>query len=119
MPERGKTHRTRSVKATLYDLLKAYADQRTRTLAKHSHVVKRREVWSIKDARAYLDRVMGASAPGEWVQLDLFLDQVLPTRHLSRTALAASFGASLEMARDGLVELQQEGPFAPIYIRKR
>jgi segregation and condensation protein A len=33
--------------------------------------------------------------------------------------LASSFGASLEMARDGLVDLRQAAPFAPIYMRKR
>ena len=40
-------------------------------------------------------------------------------QELAKTTLAASFGATLEMARDGLVELQQSAPFAPIYIRRR
>ena len=33
--------------------------------------------------------------------------------------LASSFGATLEMAREGHIELRQEGPFAPIYMRPR
>ena len=33
--------------------------------------------------------------------------------------MAASFGATLEVARDGLVELQQAEPYAPIYLRRR
>jgi segregation and condensation protein A len=33
--------------------------------------------------------------------------------------LASSFGATLEMAREGLVELSQAEPFAPIYMRRR
>jgi segregation and condensation protein A len=36
----------------------------------------------------------------------------------SRTVLASSFGASLEMAREGLIELRQDAPYAPIYMRK-
>ena len=72
----------------------------------------------IKDARTHLQRLVGASA-GQWVQLDMFLEQYLPSPELGRTALAASFGASLEMARDGLLEIRQEGPFAPIYMRRR
>ena len=35
-----------------------------------------------------------------------------------RTVLASSFGATLEMAREGHIELRQEGPFAPIYMRR-
>ena len=33
--------------------------------------------------------------------------------------MASSFGATLEMAREGLVEISQAEPFAPIYVRKR
>ena len=36
-----------------------------------------------------------------------------------RTVLASSFGATLEMAREGHIELRQEGPFEPIYMRSR
>ena len=102
----------------IYDLIKAYADQRKRTTVKRAHVVRRRVVWSIKDARQRLERLVGQSTGG-WVQLDLFLSQYLPTPELSRTALASSFGATLEMARDGLIELRQDGAFAPIQMRRR
>ena len=118
MPEGIKTIRERQYTAEIYDLLKAYAEQRSRRVVKRAHVVKKRQVWSIKDARAHLHRLVGASAGG-WVQLDLFLEQYLPSLELSKTAMAASFGATLEMARDGLVELQQAEPYAPIYLRKR
>ena len=36
-----------------------------------------------------------------------------------RAAIAATFAASLELARNGTVDLRQEGAFAPIYLRKR
>ena len=42
-----------------------------------------------------------------------------PAPDVARTALASSFGATLEMAREGLVEISQAEPFAPIYMRKR
>jgi segregation and condensation protein A len=119
MPEGVKTIRERQYTAEIYDLLKAYADQRARTVVKRTHVIKKRQVMSIKDARDRLARLVGESAAGEWLQLDLFLAEFTPTSELSRTALAASFGASLEMARDGLVELQQAAPFAPIYMRRK
>lgn len=103
--------------AEIVDLLKAYADQRRRTI-KVEHVVKARTVWSIKDARGRLERLVGAKL-GHWVQLDLFLVEYLPSPEAKRTVLASSFGASLEMAREGLVELRQEGPFAPLFVRQR
>ena len=36
-----------------------------------------------------------------------------------KTVMASSFGATLEMAREGHIELRQEGPFEPIYMRPR
>ncbi|HPG89209.1 MAG TPA: ScpA family protein [Hyphomicrobium sp.] len=117
MPETVKTTRDTTYTAEIYDLLKAYADQRRRTV-RVIHVVKARKVWSIKDARVRLEKLIGASA-GEWAQLDLFIEQYLPKGEEERTAIASSFGATLEMARDGLLEIRQDEPFAPIYMRKR
>ena len=116
-PQHVKVTRDTTYTATVYDLLKAYADQRKRTI-RVVHVVKARRVWSIKDARTRLESLVGASA-GDWAQLDLFLEQYLPHNEEERSALASSFGATLEMAREGLIELRQDGPFAPIYMRKR
>ncbi len=118
MPEGVRTIRTREHSAEIYDLLKAYAEQRTRTTVRRTHVIKRRTVWSIKDARQRLETLVGRAA-GSWVQLDFFLEQFLPSPELSRTALASSFGATLEMAREGHIEIRQAGPFAPLYIRRK
>jgi segregation and condensation protein A len=116
-PEHVKVTRDTTYTATVYDLLKAYADQRRRTI-RVVHVVKARRVWSIKEARQRLERLVGATS-GDWSQLDLFLEQYLPKNEEERSALASSFGATLEMAREGLIELRQDEPFAPIYMRKR
>ena len=118
MPETVKTIRERQYTAQIFDLLKAYTTQRTRNTTHRAHVVKKRTVWSIKDARLRLEKLMGSSVGG-WLQLDLFIEQYMPAPELSRTAIASSFGATLEMARDGLVDLRQEEPFAPIFMRRR
>jgi segregation and condensation protein A len=117
LPEPITVNRETTYKAMVYDLLKAYAEQRKRT-SRVVHVVKARRVWSIKDARQRLERLVGAT-DGDWAQLDLFLEQYLPQGEEERTALASSFGATLEMAREGLIEIRQDEPFAPIYMRKR
>ncbi len=116
-PETVRRRREIRYGADMYSLLKAYAIQRQRTI-KVVHTVKARKVWSIKDARNRLERLVGASI-GDWVQLDLFLEQYLPTGEDARSVRAASFGATLEMAREGLVDLRQEQAFGPIFMRRR
>jgi len=121
MPEGVRTIRVREYTAVIYDLLKAYAEQRRRT-AKRVHVIPRRTVWSIKEARQRLEALVGeltSEAAGQWLQLDKYLEQYLANPDVARTAVASSFGAALEMAREGLVEISQAEPFAPIYMRKR
>jgi segregation and condensation protein A len=115
-----ETHHT----AQIYDLLRAYADQRRRTI-KVGHVVKARKTWSIKDARARLEDMVGESVD-MWVQLDMFLTRFLPISADAstpppdtKTMLASSFGATLEMTREGLLDLRQDTPFGPIHIRRR
>jgi len=117
MPEGVRTIRVRQFTAAIYDLLKAYAEQRKKTI-KRVHVVPRRVVWSIKEARDRLEALVG-KCDANWLQLDTFLEQYGAAPDIARTALASSFGATLEMARDGVVELSQAAPFAPIYVRKR
>ncbi len=116
-PEGVRTIRVRKYTAMIFDLLKAYAEQRRRTV-KRVHVVPRRTVWSIKEARARLEVLLGEGAGG-WVHLDSFLRQYGAVPDIARTAQASSFGASLEMAREGLIEISQAEPFAPIYLRRR
>jgi segregation and condensation protein A len=116
-PEGVRTIRVRKYTAMIFDLLKAYADQRKRTV-KRVHVVPRRTVWSIKDARVRLEALLGERTD-EWVHLEAFLKQYGAVPDIARTARASSFGATLEMAREGLIELSQTGPYAPIYLRRR
>ncbi len=119
MPEGTKTIRETAYSATVYDLLHAYADQRRRTI-KVGHVVKARAVWSIKDARVRLERLMGdVQSATDWVAFEHYLERMLVTAEDGKTVLASSFGATLELAREGQLEIRQEGPFAPIYMRPR
>jgi len=122
MPEGVRTIRVREYTGMIYDLLKAYAEQRKRT-TKRVHVIPRRTVWSIKEARDRLEVLIGRWAgeqpAGAWVQFERYLEQYVSNADVARTAVASSFGAALEMAREGLVEISQAGPFEPIYMRKR
>ena len=119
MPEGTKTIRETEFTAKIYDLLHAYADQRRRTI-KVGHVIKVRPVWSIKDARLRLERLLGeAPSASEWMAFEYCLQELSGAHENGRTVMASSFGATLEMAREGTIELRQEGPFEPIYMRPR
>ncbi len=100
--------------ATLYDLLSAYARQSQKHARAHVRM-KPREVWSLVDAREALTRLLGRSE--EWTELDGWLIEYCVDPKMRRSARASSFSASLEMAREGLIELRQESAFAPIYMR--
>jgi segregation and condensation protein A len=118
MPEKIETVSEVRWTAEIFDLLKAYSQLRQRTV-KVTHVVKARRVWSIKQARTKLENLVG-QAIGDWVELDDCLRAYLGNAEAEeKTVVASSFGATLEMAREGLIELKQEEPFSPIYMRRR
>ena len=102
--------------ATIYDLLSAYANQRQKhALARVQ--VRQRSVWSLAEARVALDRLLGATT--DWARLDEYLIAYVVEPSQRATALASSFAASLELVREGLLEVHQHAAFAPLYVRKR
>jgi segregation and condensation protein A len=104
---------------SLYDLLRAYADQRQRNSVKVMRI-ERQPVLSLKEARRRLERLLGISTG--WMALDEHLDLFLGGNDTSmkrRTTLASSFTAMLELVREGEAELRQSQAFAPIYFRAR
>lgn len=100
--------------ASLYDLLAAYAGSRQRE-TNDEVLIARRRVWSLKDARAVLTRLIGDL--GEWSSLNAYLMAYLPEGSDRRSAIASVFAASLEMVREGQLEIKQEKAFAPIMLR--
>ena len=101
--------------ASLHDLLTAYAALRQRQ-AITNVTIERRSVWSLADARSILTRLVGDMA--DWTSLNHYLLRYLTTPEERRTAMASSFAASLEMVREGRIEIRQDGAFQPIYMRK-
>ncbi|MBX3567247.1 MAG: segregation/condensation protein A [Rhizobiaceae bacterium] len=102
--------------ASLYDLLTAYAIQRQKRAVSNVQIAAR-GVWSLKQARDILFRLIGAA--GEWTALDTFLMDYLVEPSERRTAVASTFAASLELAREGRVELRQVRAFGGLYMRSR
>ena len=102
--------------ATLYDLLSAYAQQRQRHALARVRFAKR-TVWSLAEAREALERLIGQSS--DWARLDEFLISFVVEPSMAPTVLASSFASTLELVREGMMEVHQQAAFAPLYVRKR
>ena len=116
MPETVIVDRRNEYTASLYDLLTAYASQRQRRAITNVRIA-RRGVWSLKEARNILSRLVGELR--DWAALDQFLLRYLASPDDRTTAMASSFAASLELVREGVLEVRQEQAFAPLYMRAR
>lgn len=112
MPEGLRTVRTAAWQAEIYDLIAAYGriSARTRPVM---HVVADREVMTLEAALERIAALVGTRI--DWSVIDSFLPP--GTGRLRKSALASSFVAALELARQGRVELRQQSPFAPLYLR--
>ncbi len=113
-PEPTIVEKRNEFSATLYDLLTAYATQRQRSAVNYVHISKR-VVWSLKEARELLIRMIGVIP--DWVPLDRYLWEFLSEPEMRSSVMASSFAASLELVREGRLELQQSESFAALYMR--
>jgi segregation and condensation protein A len=116
LPEPIRITRQNVYDANVYDLLKAYSQQRQRTAVTSLRMTPR-TVWSLKEARGELERLLGMNL--DWAPLDRLLAEFLVEPELRKTALASSFTATLEMTREGALEIRQAKSFAPLLVRRR
>ncbi len=111
--------RTRSVSytATLLDLMQAYARIRTRDEFR-PFVVDRDRILTLEQALEKLRPLIGFA--GDWTDLESYLPVGwTEDPGLRRSATAATFAATLELAKSGDIEIRQGETFAPIQIRRK
>ncbi|EQB31649.1 segregation and condensation protein A [Sphingobium ummariense] len=99
--------------ASLYDLIQAYGQIRARTQPV-VHMVAVRPVMTLDEAIQRVGSLVGAAL--DWTALEAFLPEGRDGP-MARSALASSFVAALELAKQGRVEIRQEGIFEPIFLR--
>lgn len=112
-PEGLRVLRKARWEAEIYDLIAAYGriSARTRPVM---HVVAQRDVMTLEEAIARVSALIGTRI--QWTTLQSFLPEGASGSY-ARSALASSFVAALELARQGRVEIQQKSAFAPLYLR--
>jgi segregation and condensation protein A len=112
-PEGLKIVRKSLWQADLYDLISAYGFVRARN-EPAIHVVGRRPVMTLEEALLRVERMLGTRL--EWTRIEEFLPET-EDNEFRKSALASSFVAALELARKGKLELNQEAPFSPLFVR--
>jgi segregation and condensation protein A len=116
-PEGIRIIKTPQYADTLLDLLKAYSTQRVKKIAHTNYALQRLPIFAIEDARHRLEKMLGVII--DWSTIEMLVPNEFATGEQRRTGIASTLSASLEMVRDGLVELRQMAPFAPLYMRRR
>jgi segregation and condensation protein A len=106
------------ISASLAALLRAYLAVARRGLSQQTYIPPTHLLWSVQDAIERLTRMLGGLPPG-WTSLETLLPDGLTSPLQRRNAYASALVASLEMARNGLLALEQHAAFAPILLSPR
>jgi segregation and condensation protein A len=112
-PEGLRVVRQARWEAEIYDLIAAYGriSARTRPVM---HVVAVRDVMTLDEAIDRVSTLLGTRI--DWSAIETFLPEGASGAY-RKSALASSFVAALELARQGRLELRQKSAFAPLYLK--
>lgn len=105
----------------LLDVLKAYGNIRQRTESQ-TYELPVFKLMSMDNALQRLTKMLGRLPRGGqgsvWATLESFLPEGIRDRLYGRSAAASTFTAGLELAKQGVLEVRQDGLFCPIYLRQ-
>ena len=115
-PEPVSVTRHHIYELSLYDLLKAYSEHKTRGAAADIRIHKR-ALYTLDKAIERLSEMLGVAL--DWTNLEQFMPQDIDDPQIVRSAKASMFTASLELAKNGKADIIQKQIFGPLYIRGR
>ncbi|MEJ5978676.1 ScpA family protein [Novosphingobium sp. PS1R-30] len=113
-PEGLRVDRKNAWQCEWFDLIQAYGQVKART-APVVHVVRDRMVMTLDSALSRVSSLLGVTL--DWMELRDFLPPHADPR-LKRSALASSFVACLELAKQGKAEMVQDVTFGPLHMRR-
>ena len=112
LPERIESR----TETDITELLQAYAGVRRRQDSM-ALSIRPSHLHTVEAAIGRLNAMLGMAF--EWRTLEAFLPLITGNSVLQRSAWAATFTASLQLAKDGQLQIRQEERFGPIYLRAR
>jgi len=105
---------------SLLDLLQAYGGIEQRKQSKE-YDLPVFSLMSTESAMERLTKMLGSlprkGASSAWATLQSFIPEGLDDPLYARSAMASTFTAGLELAKQGQLEFRQEGAFRPVYMR--
>lgn len=113
-PEGIEVFQSHVYEVSLFDLLKAYGDNRRRADSSQL-IIETSNLYSLSDALERLSRQIGHTV--EWTALAAFFPKEMTDALVFRSAVASTLAASLELVRDGKAAIRQPNAFGPIQIR--
>ena len=116
-PEQIQVTPSTELEGDLFDLMKAYADQRRTSAARHYQPAAPK-AFPLEDARDHLRGLLGQL--GAWRSLAAVTPEPLDEAGPSRVSyLASTLSATLELVKEGALETRQLEPFTDVYLRAR
>ena len=102
---------------SLYDLLKCYSEINTQKSFQKINIPKLPVMTTdvgIKEIKKNLSNIK------DWTNLEKMIpENILKNKRISKTGLAGIFAASLELTKEGDIDISQKKIFDNIYIKKR
>ena len=102
---------------TLYDLLKNIVDIDTRKKIKNFKL-NLNKVFTVEEAMKNLKKIFELKND-KWIPLENIMKNKETDNLIRKSYTASHFSASLELAKEGVINIRQHAPFAPIYIKKK
>jgi segregation and condensation protein A len=113
-PEEFGRNSTSIYEVSIYDLLSAYGEHTHRSNVKTLHI-QGSDLFSPDDA---IQRMVGMVGKiPNWARLEQFLPIEPRGDIISRSAIASTFVAALQMAKEGKMQIRQSAAFKPIFIK--
>lgn len=106
-------------RADLYELLGAYCAERTRSVRKRAYRTTVRRAYPLETARKKLEAALARLTDWRLIQAIAPEAEGGAEAPPPESYLASTFGAALELAREGKAELRQAEAFAPLFVRAR
>ena len=113
LPEGLRVIRKARWDVQIFDLIQAYGQVKARAMPAF-HIVAKRDVMTLEEAIERIARLVGSAI--DWMAIERFLPET-EDPGFRRSALASSFVATLELARQGKLVLKQKEAFAPLMVR--
>ena len=104
-------------KASLFDVLKTYSNIIKKDSEINSLTISSSELFSVEEALKRMKKMFGSIS--EWTNIMNFLPKFGENKLINKSAITSNFVASLELAKNGLIEVRQNENFGNIFVRSK